>query len=856
MNKHKKNIEFELDAFEVSVCKDKEMQSFLNVFHFKEENLNKSHLGELFGVIKVFEYSQQNAYLPNLISQVLKKEFYSNSKNSAEEAFESSLKKANVALSDLTRHEVASWIGKLHAVIGVIQNDNFYFTQTGGGRILLIRDKKISDISRDLDNDNSDHPMKTFSDISSGKLFLGDKVLFCTESFFETFSWEDIKRHSNAFDSSEFDNLIKSTLELEADNVGISVTNVKEKIISPIASLPRTKIQNDSNFFGDQKSPKSKTLKKKSTQTEVASPEVKEEKENKQNKKQNKNLSPFEKQPELYIKEDDQIDIEPKKTDGMLDKIKGAIDKANLTGQPKKDTSKKSIEKDNDVKAEKSKRDTIKNKDIPNKSKKTTSSNEQVIKKGSIKIESKDALPSSPATLSSSSPTNNSKLFIKKSKSKPNAKSGDSHKVATQKNIIANNEKENINLSTQLEKRKEAKKEHDISTYFQNKSHTKNFISEEKPKKIVATSKLSHVKNKLTSFRSSRSERNYFERIKKIIFSYIKQYSAEFHKLKQKKRDSNLSFNDILRSPFIFSTIIIVVILFLLVTIFFKKDSKDYLKDTSIDEQPISQQAKEGVFIHDKEVEIKTLGKTDSNISALAGYNNDVYVFTENNTLYRYDSNVNEFGGLPASDQVRDVVSMVEMPVLNLIFFISNDSIYSYSPVLERFDQHKIKFPANLDLIGAGIHRSFSFLYVFDRNSGQVYRYPRTEGGFGSSINWFQQSISAENVVSFAIDDGIRVSYADGTIEQYYQKKLKDTFIIDTDPKVVPTKIKTSNEMSHYYILDKENPRILKISKNNNHVADQYWNIKFKEAKDFIVHEEKEAFVISKQNEILQLKLQ
>ena len=73
--KKKPTTDFDLDSFEVSVCKNKEMQSFLNVFHFKEENLSKEHLGELFGVIKVFDYSQQSAYLPNLLSQVLKKEF-------------------------------------------------------------------------------------------------------------------------------------------------------------------------------------------------------------------------------------------------------------------------------------------------------------------------------------------------------------------------------------------------------------------------------------------------------------------------------------------------------------------------------------------------------------------------------------------------------------------------------------------------------------------------------------------------------------------------------------------------------------------------------------------------------------
>jgi len=844
--------DFEFETFEVSVCNNKELQSFLNVFHFKEENQSKEHLGELFGVIKVFDHSQQSAYLPNLLSQVLKKEFYSNSKRTAEEAFESALKKANIALSDLTRHEVVGWIGKLHAVLGVIQKDNFFFTQSGGGRILLLREKKLTDISRDLDVNDSDHPIKTFSDISTGKLLLNDKIIFATESFFETFSWEDLKRHSSAFNSNEFDNLIKSTLELEANDVGICVVNIKEKIISPIASLPRPKKKLDNNYFGDQRSSNQKKQKvQKKLQSDFDNHDP-GKKTGDRYLKDKKGLSPFEKQPELYIKEDEEIVIEKKKPDSLFGMLKEAIDKTK-TQQKKKQSKGISQEKKIEKQA------TANNTPEINKEENTHSaSSEKMIKEDSIKVENMMAFSGMPVAKPKK------QKFLKEPPADLNQKPIKEHQAKeketdprTKENLITLNQKSVPELSSELAKRKtQTDKNKDIDDFFGQKNKNEELESKSS-KNIEISGNIDFKKTKNNSTKRIFPKKNHFEKIKGLVLSHLQQYSKEFNKLKESYQQSKLNFNEFLKSPYIFSTIIFAIILSLLLIMFFKKDSKQFLEDTQNQLQNNQEdQADQGLYNTDKEVAIKSIGKIDSDIVGLAGYKNDIYLITEDDKLYRYDNNVNELSALPSSDDIHDIVSVVEMPVLNLIFFVSNDSVYSYSPVLERFDKHKIEFPGDLNLIGAGVHRSFSFLYIFDRNSGQVYRYPRTEGGFGPPINWFQKPISAEKVVSFAIDDGIRVTYSDGTIEQYYQKKLKDTFIINTEQKVIPKKIFTNNEIDSYYILDSEYPRILKIDKNANRVTDQYWNKQFQDAKDFVIHVEKEVYVVSNTNELLQFSLQ
>lgn len=248
-------IEIDLDVFEVNAIGDKKFQPFFNVFHFQGANYAEQKLGELFGVIQIFDDSKNSAYLPNVIAQVIKKEFFSDYRRPTEKAFESALHKANLALTDLAQHEIVEWMGRLHSVIGVLNKESFHFTQAGGGRILLIRNKLVSDITRGLDDgEGVGHPIKTFSNISAGNVSTDDKLIFCTETVFESFSWEDLKRHCNAFSSAEFDNLFRATLMSEAQQAGAIVINVNEKATQPVPSFKPNVVENDTipdqNFFG------------------------------------------------------------------------------------------------------------------------------------------------------------------------------------------------------------------------------------------------------------------------------------------------------------------------------------------------------------------------------------------------------------------------------------------------------------------------------------------------------------------------------------------------------------------------------------------------------------------------------
>jgi hypothetical protein len=302
-NPSKRSRDLQIESFSVVNCNNKELQPFLNVFEFEGANFQEQKLGKLFGIIQILDHSESSAYIPNLIAQVIKKEFYHEPKRDPEKSFEVALHKANLTLSDLAQHEIVNWIENINSVVGIISKDNFYFTQVDSGKILLIRDKLLSEITQKIETGENDavHPIKTFSELSFGKIQKDDKIIFTSKTIFDSFKKEELKRHSNVFSSQEFDNIFRSSLELEGKNVGSIVVNVTEK--KPVINKKNSNAnpdckKDDENFFGATKKTssqkKSSKKKKKKPKNEELIPE-----------KDEKIKSPFEKEPELFIKEKD-----------------------------------------------------------------------------------------------------------------------------------------------------------------------------------------------------------------------------------------------------------------------------------------------------------------------------------------------------------------------------------------------------------------------------------------------------------------------------------------------------------------------------------------------------------------------
>lgn len=223
----------------IFVCNDKKLRPFIEVFVQEPENVTQQNLGTLLGIFEITDFSEDSSYIVNYLISVIKKEYSSRPKRGAIESFEAALHKANLALSKLAEHGNIRWIGKLNALVAVIEKNNLHLSQSGTASAFLLRFKSLTDISEGLATEEAEpHPLKTFVNISSGRLEADDKIIVTTDGMFNIFSLEEIKKSALRFPGEKFIQFLKTALGNELERAGVLVVDLKEREEAVPAAVP------------------------------------------------------------------------------------------------------------------------------------------------------------------------------------------------------------------------------------------------------------------------------------------------------------------------------------------------------------------------------------------------------------------------------------------------------------------------------------------------------------------------------------------------------------------------------------------------------------------------------------------
>jgi serine/threonine protein phosphatase PrpC len=202
----------------------------LEVFVHEPENVVQQDLGTVLGIFEITDTSEDSSYIVNFLISVIKKEYSARPKRGAIESFEAALHKANLALSKLAEHGNIKWIGKINALIAVIEKNNLYLSQAGTASAYLLRSKSLTDISEGLASEELEpHPLKTFVNISSGRLENMDKLIITTDTIFNIFSLEEIKKSALRFSAEKFVQFLKTALGNELEKAAVLIVDLKEK---------------------------------------------------------------------------------------------------------------------------------------------------------------------------------------------------------------------------------------------------------------------------------------------------------------------------------------------------------------------------------------------------------------------------------------------------------------------------------------------------------------------------------------------------------------------------------------------------------------------------------------------------
>ncbi|MDD3498040.1 MAG: hypothetical protein PHH24_00870 [Candidatus Moranbacteria bacterium] len=222
----------EKEISEILIVNNKKLAPYIESVNFSYQNIDQKKLGTILGIFEIKDTSEDSAYIVNFLASVCKKTYFASHHRTALESFEATLYRLNLSLSEVAKHGNVNWIGKIDAAICSIDDKEINFTVSGDAKILLLREGRLSEISNGLSpKDEAINPIKTFTDIASGKLKDGDKLILTTEDIFHLFSFGDLEKHALSFEKKDFLRFLKTALINELDIAGTIIVDIREKEI-------------------------------------------------------------------------------------------------------------------------------------------------------------------------------------------------------------------------------------------------------------------------------------------------------------------------------------------------------------------------------------------------------------------------------------------------------------------------------------------------------------------------------------------------------------------------------------------------------------------------------------------------
>jgi len=238
----KKQKTLEKKISEIKIVNNKKLAPYIETVNFSYQNIDQRKLGTILGIFEIKDISEDSAYIVNFLASVAKKTYFANHHETALESFEATLYRLNLSLSEVAKHGNINWIGKIDAVLCSVNDSEIHFSVSGDAKVLLLRNNQLTEISAGLSpKDEAVNPIKTFTDIASGKLENDDKLIITTDDIFHVFTQIELEKHILSFTKKEFLRFLKTALINELDIAGTIVIDIDEKLVEVEKAKPKKK---------------------------------------------------------------------------------------------------------------------------------------------------------------------------------------------------------------------------------------------------------------------------------------------------------------------------------------------------------------------------------------------------------------------------------------------------------------------------------------------------------------------------------------------------------------------------------------------------------------------------------------
>ncbi len=184
------------------------------------------------------------------------------------------------------------------------------------------------------------------------------------------------------------------------------------------------------------------------------------------------------------------------------------------------------------------------------------------------------------------------------------------------------------------------------------------------------------------------------------------------------------------------------------------------------------------------------------------------------------------------------------------IFLLSGDSIYE-------IEERKEEVVAG-DWAGEVLPYAYAGnLYVLDKASSIIWRYPGVEGGFAAGKNWFSAGVEPDlsRIVSWTIDGTVWLLDDSGKIFKYSLGNQVSFAVSGVAQGFInPKAIYTNEDLNFLYVLDPDSERVVVLTKDGEYKA-QYKSEKIKEANKLSVSESEGKMVLLTGDKLYSIEL-
>ena len=871
----------------VLVVNNSSLKPYVELFDYAPENIYQQPLGSLVGFFEVKEYSDDSAYVVNFLTSVLKKEYYINPKRPVTESLDSALHKVNMALSELAKHGNIEWLGKLNAAICVLEKNNTHFSVAGNAKIFLYRKLGLTEISEDLASDSSEpHPLKTFVNVSSGRLEKDDRLLITSADIFHIFSTIELKKNFQRFEGEKFVQFLKTALSNQMEMIASVVIEMCEiePIITP-KNVADKKPLRTANVFSETTFAEipAKDLPAPESMTIINTPESDIEYTD-------------QKTGHIYVQGEATEPSENPKASLYWDSAKEKLGEGwyltkNETRRRfslyKKQIAKKieqrRLEKQRQAELKEEEETRIREEialheiELEKQLAEQQETERILSEKRELEIREAEIIEQQKLAEHQQEQENQRKLAEKQELAKQRLLARQSKITKTTEAVAEPAQEDTQRELSFQEKLQRAVKEQQRQAVIDLRTPQKTNASQSQAIEDNETT-LSvpiHLQTEIEELK--KQERN--EAVKttanKIVtevkhffesaFEFAKKQTAAFiEKRKVNSMDENRAhiiprFSKIKTTYSRFSLkqklYAVGILAFIFIVPIFIARYLDKPKQATINELQAIPTAQTTPLSEEKNMKASTekqtlLPRTDLTVGTIIS-NVGVATFTKNSVLIS-DGNA-QFKEHPLPENQGSIVNAAFMNDLSLILIMTDQNkVISFSPISLKFADNNINLSGKAQ--GSFIGTYLTYLYVLDSDANQIYRYPRADGGFGEKTNWLKAEASLSETSSMTIDDSIYL-VQNNKVMKFFKGQPQALKLEDSQTAINFDQIYTTIDSDSLYVLDIENARLIQFAKDGGSIISQHYNEDLKNGSSLTVDEKNKAAYITTSEGLISISL-